>query len=82
LHTTRAEKVSKIRPEGGSVVLPTDIEESVAAWARGLRADGIPVTREMITRRVLGDVKEMPEYAGSGQVINCSKDSRRGTGFQ
>ena len=59
-----AAKKMKIRPDGVSTVIPEEIEERIANWVRALRADGAPVSRELVVGKVMSEISDMPEYEG------------------
>jgi len=51
-------KLSKIRPIGASLHLPTDIEDDIYFWFRSLRKEGIPVTDNVLSLKVLATCKQ------------------------
>jgi hypothetical protein len=51
--TVAKRNVFKARPSRVGCVLSTETENNLGAWVRALRADGIPVSQQMIKVRVL-----------------------------
>jgi nuclear transport factor 2 (NTF2) superfamily protein len=44
-------KAFKVRPSGVSLVLPVEMEDDLGCWVRAMRAEGVPVSQQMIMLR-------------------------------
>ena len=63
LNTTSLRK-RKSRPPGVSLVLPRELEEEIANWIRGMRAEGAPVSHELVQTRARALSKDNSSLVG------------------